>query len=260
MPTSRRELVVHERHQGIPAVALGGYVGGLLAGDLEGGEVTLRRPVPLGTPLWLERDDDGAGRLLGGDGETLAAIDPSVRLAIEVPRAVTLHEATEASARSLQRSTAYVHPFPGCMVCGSARPDGDGQRVFAGPVAGGELVAAPWRPHPAFAGPGGLVRAEYVWAVLDCPTIMALVFRAPADSTERVVSGRFAVARSGGVRAGAAHVVVGWDGGRQGRAYVTCGAVLSADGEVLAVARHTLVATGWGVPVGLERWRAAPDR
>jgi energy-coupling factor transporter ATP-binding protein EcfA2 len=75
------------------------------------------------------------------------------------------------------------------------------------------------------------------------------------SASERVVTGRLAVVRSGPVRAGEPHVVVGWSAGRQGRAFVAGGAILSPDGERLALARHTLVPTNWGVPLGLESWR-----
>ena len=251
-----RNVEIDERFQGIPAVALGGYVGGLLARGYDGGEVTLRRPVPLGRPLAIARQEAGTVVLLDGD-EPLASLDPAVRPDLAVPGPVTLEEAGAASARSLQRSSAYRHPFPGCLVCGAGRSEGDGVRLFAGPVAGRELVAAPWTPHRAFADADGNVLPEYVWAVLDCPTIMALIFSSAPDATERVVTARLAVARSGPVRAGVPHVVVAWGVGREGRAFVTAGAVLSPDGAKLAVARHTLVPVGWGVPVGLDSWKAA---
>jgi hypothetical protein len=254
MVTSRR-VDIDARFQGIPAVALGGYVGGLLARGSDGGEVTLRRPVPLGKPLAIEQRETGTVVLLDGD-EPLATLDPAVRLDLAVPGPVTLEEASAASERSLQRSTAYRHPFPDCLVCGAGRAEGDGVRLFAGPVAGRELVAAPWTPHLAFADAEGNVLPEFVWAVLDCPTIMALVFRSAPDATDRVVTARLAVTRSGPVRAGVPHVVVGWEAAREGRAFVTGGAILSPDGTPLAIARHTLVPVRWGVPVGLDSWRA----
>jgi hypothetical protein len=192
MVASRR-VEIDARFQGIPAVALGGYVGGLLAGGYDGGEVTLRRPVPLGKPLAIEHRAAGTVVLLDGD-EPLATLDPAVRLDLAVPGPVTLEEASAASSRSLQRSTAYRHPFPDCLVCGAGRAEGDGVRLFAGPVAGRALVAAPWTPHLAFADAEGNVLPEFVWAVLDCPTIMALVFRSAPAATDRVVTARLAVA------------------------------------------------------------------
>jgi hypothetical protein len=248
-------IEIDERFRGIPGVALGGYVGGLLARELDGGEVTLRRPVPLGKPLRLVGSEDGTTALMDGD-ETLASVRPLARLELTVPGPVTAEEALAASRRSLQLSSEYRHPFPGCLVCGAGRAEGDGVRLFAGPVAGRALVAAPWTPHLAFADAAGVVRPELVWAVLDCPTIMALVFQSTPDATERVVTGRLAVIRSGPVRAGEPLVVMGWSAGRQGRAFVTGGAILSPDGTPLALAQHTLVPTSWGVPLGVANWRA----
>lgn len=246
---------IDERFRGIPGVALGGYVGGLLARELDGAEVTLRRPVPLGKALRLLGAEDGTTSLMDGD-ETLASVRPVAELELAVPAPVTLEEARAASGRSLQLSPTHRHPFPGCLVCGAGRAEGDGVRLFAGPVAGREVVAAPWTPHPAFADPAGVVHPELVWAVLDCPTIMALVFRSAPEAAERVVTGRLAVIRSGPVHAGDPHVVVAWSEGRQGRAFVTAGAILSPRGTLLALARHTLVPTSWGVPIGLDNWRA----
>jgi len=252
---ARDEIVVVERRfQGIPDVALGGYVGGLLAGDLAAGEVALRRPVPLDRALRVERREGDRVVLLDGD-ETLAEAGPA-SVSLEVPPPVTFEEARAAETRSLQRSAAHVHPFPGCLVCGSGRAEGDGLRLFAGPVAGRDVVAAPWIPEAAHAGPDGAVRPALVWAALDCPTIMALVFGSPPESEERVVTARLAVARVGDVRAGAPHVVMGWDAGRDGRARVAGGAILSASSAVLAVGRHVLVPTTWGVRLGLDGWRA----
>ena len=246
---------IDERFQGVPGVALGGYVGGVLANALAGAEVTLRRPVPLGRPLRYEVSSDAAAALLD-DRETLASAKPQARLELEIPAPVTFEEAVAASRRSLQLSSEYRHPFPACLVCGAGRAEGDGFRVFAGPVAGRELVAAPWTPHPAFADSGGVVRAEFVWAVLDCPTIMALVFASSPGAAERVVTGRLAVVRSGPVRCGERHVIVGWSVGKQGRAFVTGGAIFAEGGRRLALAQHTLVPTTWGVPLGLDHWRA----
>jgi hypothetical protein len=241
------------RFQGIPDVALGGYVGGLLAGSSDSGEVSLRRPVPLDRALRLERGEDGTATLFDG-AEKLAAWKPAP-LALNVPFAVSLEDALAAESRSLQRSPAHEHPFPGCLVCGSARARGDGLRLFAGPVARAAAVAATWTPEASHAGPDGAVRPELVWAALDCPTIMAHVFAAPPDSSEAVVTARFAVARRGVVRAGEPHVVMGWDAGLDGRARIGGGAVLSATGEVLALARHALVPAPWGVRLGLDGWR-----
>ena len=248
-------FTIDPRFQGIPDVALGGYVGGLLAGDAPSGEVALRRPVPLGRPLRIERSDDGTATLLEG-AERLAQWRPG-EVAIEVPPPVSFDEAVLAEARSLQRSPEHRQPFPNCLVCGADRAPGEGFRLFTGPVAGRDVVAVPWTPERVHAGPDGVVRPDLVWAVMDCPTIMALVFASPDDAPERVVTARLAVQRRGPVRAGEPHVIMAWSAGRDGKANITGGAVFSARGEVLAVGRHALVPVTWGVVLGRDSWRRA---
>ncbi len=251
--SASQTIEIDERFEGIPGVALGGYVGGILARGAVSAEVTLRRPVRTGRRLRLEEAEDGASALL--EGEELLASTAPARVALDVPSPVSWEESVAASGRSLQRSREFLHPFPRCVTCGIEREDGDGLRLFAGPVAGRDLVAAAWTPHPAWADGSGSVRAELVWAALDCPTIMALVFAAPAHSAERIVTGRFAVSRSGPVRAGEPHVVTAWSAGTQGRALIAGGAIWSPHGGIVALARHTLVPAKWGVPLGLDAWR-----
>jgi hypothetical protein len=248
-----RTIEIDERYQGIPGIALGGYVGGLLARGAASAEVTLRRPVKTGRLLRMHEAEDGTSALLDGD-EVLASACPA-RVALDVPSPVSWEESVAASGRSLQLSRELWHPFPRCLTCGVEREDGDGLRLFAGPVAGRDLVSAAWTPHAASADESGNVHAELVWAALDCPTIMALVFGAQPDSAERVVTGRLSVFRPGPVRAGEPHVVVAWSVGREGRALIAGGAIWSPHGDIVALARHTLVPASWGVPLDLDAWR-----
>ena len=70
----------------------------------------------------------------------------------------------------------HEHPFPGCFVCGTDRGDGDGLRLFAGPVAGlPGTVAAAYTPHPAHTHDGRRLPPAAVWA---CSTA-----RAPGSPT-----------------------------------------------------------------------------
>ena len=69
MPES---LTIPRRFNGPLESGQGGYVAGLVSGFLDGvAEVSLRRPVPLETPLELVREDDGSVGVV--DGETLVA-------------------------------------------------------------------------------------------------------------------------------------------------------------------------------------------
>jgi hypothetical protein len=242
-------VVVDSRFQGIPEVALGGYVGGLLAADLAGAEATFRRPVPLGRPLRVEGGEGSARALV--DGPVVLAKVHGIPLVIPVPPAVGLEEADAARREypGLRR-----HLFPRCFTCGPSREEGDGLRIFPGPVGGREVVASSWTPDRALATEDGEVRREYVWSALDCPSIWALVPREPVDSRSRFVSARMAVRQHAPVLPRQPHVVVGWEIGREERSRTGGAAILSASGRVCAVARHTLLPADWGVPLTLAAW------
>jgi hypothetical protein len=220
-------LTIDARFNGPPGSANGGYTCGVLAGLLGGAaEVTLRRPPPLDRPLEAARIDGGV-RLL--DGEAVVAEAISAEVTLEPPDPVAPDEAVQAAARypGFRR-----HAFPTCFVCGPARAEGDGLRIFAGPVAGRDVFAAPW-VAPADMSPA------LVWAALDCPGAIAVGF---PDRGETLL-GRFA-ARVGRVpRPGESCVVVAWPLGEDGRKLYAGTALFSEAGEPLAVARAT-----WIVP------------
>jgi hypothetical protein len=165
------ELRVPARFCGPPGVANGGFASGSLAVLLGGAaEVTLRRPVPLDRPLPV-RDGDGA--LAVEDGGVLLAEARPAKPPVALPAlpATVTPQAAEAAAG---RSPYYDDPvFPGCFVCGPARPAGDGLRIFPGRVAGRTLWAAPWTPEETVAGTDGHIRPEVIWAALDCPSGIA---------------------------------------------------------------------------------------
>ena len=211
----------------------GGYCSGVLAGFLESAaEVSLRRPVPLDTPLDLVRENEGSVRVL--DGEALVAEARSApELEVEVPAAVSPHEARLAAARYRGRSDGL---FSRCFVCGRAREDALG--VFAGAVAGRRLVASPWTPPSWTADAAGRVRPEFVWAVLDCPTYFALYMNGELPVS---VLARLTARIDAPVAAAAEHVVIAWPIETEGRKHHAGSAVLSAEGEALAVARALLI-------------------
>ena len=156
-------LSIPRRFNGPLESGNGGYCSGVVASFLEGAaEVSLRRPVPLDTPLDVVRENDGSVRVL--DGEALVVEARSApELEVEVPAPVSPHEARLAAARYRGRSDGL---FSRCFVCGRAREDAFG--VFAGAVEGRQLVASPWTPPSWTAGAAGRVLPEFVWAVLDC--------------------------------------------------------------------------------------------
>lgn len=237
------ELVVGERFQGLPEVAHGGYVTGAMADglDAESIEVRLRRPVPTGRPLDLERVASGSIELR--EGEALLAVGTPTELAMEVPPPISASEAEEAS----ERFPAYDHhPIPGCVVCGTDREPRDGLRIFPGPVAGRRLVAAPWTPDAPSAAAAGRLAS----AALDCVELWALIVHAPPGTCDLVVSAALELRRLRPVDPGAPHVVIGWPIGRESRAWLAGAAVFGPGGELCVVGRQRAAITSWGVPLG----------
>jgi hypothetical protein len=162
-------FTIDARFRGPSQSANGGYVGGRLASYLGGAvEVTLRRPVPLSQPLDVERGETGRVALL--QGEVLLADARRANVDLGLPAPVSYDEAQSATGRF---RWGEGHPSPSCFVCGPQRAPEDGLRIFAGPVRGRHLVAAPWIPPPSLAQPDGSMPAEMVWAALDCPGAMA---------------------------------------------------------------------------------------
>lgn len=228
-------IVVPSRFNGPLESGNGGYSSGAIAAFVEGAaEVSLRRPVPLDTPLTVNREDDG--RVLARDGEELVAeARPVPEFDLDVPPPVGAEQARAAMG-------GYRGPldsqFSRCFVCGRQREDS--MEVFAGPVEGRELVASPWTPPRWAAGESGDVRPEIVWAVLDCPTYFAAYLHYE-DPLPPGVLARFTGRLDAPVPAGEEHVVIAWPIEADGRKHHAGVAILSAGGEVLARARALLI-------------------
>ena len=72
------------------------------------------------------------------------------------------------------------HPFPTCFACGTGREEGDGLRIFPGPVGrpigrARTRIAATWTPHPSVAEDWHTyvddvrhASLAVTWAALDC--------------------------------------------------------------------------------------------
>ncbi len=227
-------ITIPKRFNGPLENANGGYCSGAVAEFVEGGQaqVSLRRPVPLDTPLDVVQDPDGSAQLRDGE-ELVAEGRPVADIDLDVPAPVTLDEAGRAMEgyRGL-----HTGPFSHCFVCGLAREDAYG--VFAGRVGDRDVVASRWTPPPSAADEDGNVRPELVWSVLDCPTYFATYV-----DEELALSflASFAVRIDAPVVAGEDHVVIAWPLGADGRKRRAASAVMNADGETLAIAEALLV-------------------
>ncbi len=225
-------LSVSRRFNGPLESGHGGYSSAVIAGFVDApAEVTLRNPVPLDTPLEVKGEEDGSALVL--DAETLIAeASPKPPLELEVPAPVDPEQARLAKTR-YRGSTGDL--FSHCFVCGRAREDALG--VFAGTVEGRDLVASPWTPPPWTADDSGAVTPEFIWAVMDCPTYFAVY----PDTRPMSFLGRMAARIDAPVIAGQEHVVTSWPLEIDGRKRHAGAAVLSAEGDVLAVARALLI-------------------
>ena len=208
----------------------GGYACALLARHVDAPaiEVTRRSPPPLERPMEVR---SGGERALLLDGEHLVAEAAATTLDLAAPPRVSVGEALEAARRFCGFEQ---NPFPTCFACGPERTPSDGLRIFAGPVEGADVVAAPWTPAADLAGDDGIVAEPVVWAAIDCPSGWAHV-----DDRLSAVLGRMAARILEPVRAGEDYVVVARPTGAEGSRRFAESALLASDGRAVAVARAT---------------------
>jgi hypothetical protein len=226
------EVVIPGRFNGPPTSAHGGYACGTILRLLGGSaaRVRLRQPPPLDRPLWW----DGTGLLDGGDlvaeGAPLDGGEPQV----EVPPPVPL-EAAQIATR--QFAGFDEHPFPTCFGCGPQRDDGDGLRLFAGPVEGRPVAAAQWVPHPSLLR-DGKIPIEVVCASLDCPGAWSTL----GDMDGAVfVLGTMQVGVLRDVAVGEPHVAMGWRIGLDGRKLLCGSALHTATGDLAGWSHQTWI-------------------
>jgi hypothetical protein len=219
-------VTIDRRYRGPWESGNGGYVAGRLAAFAgnEAVEVTLRLPPPLVRPLEVAREDD---RTLLLDGAQVVAEAKVTTLDDEPAPAVSFESAEIASARY---AGFDEHVFPECFVCGPERGDGDGLRIFPGPVDGTtDLVAAPWLATD--------VDPAVVWAAIDCPGAFALGMTGRGETLLGRMSARILRMPDPGERC----VAVGQALGEDGRKLFARTALYGEHGDPLAVAKQTWI-------------------
>lgn len=235
-------LLIPGRFNGPPRSANGGFVAGSLAEHVPDSarravEVTLRRPPPLETVMAVEERDGTT--VLHLDGEPVA----EARVVDQELEAVDGVDPDVAAEAMLGYPGRTSHPFPTCFGCGPERAEGDGLRIFPGPVAGDRgHVASLWVPAESHAGTGDLldkvhrVGADATWAALDC------VGGWSEDLEGRpCVLGRITARVDALPVVGEPHVVVGRHLATEGRKSFTASTLYDGDGRVVAAARHTWI-------------------
>jgi hypothetical protein len=251
-----RELIVPGRFCGPPNSGNGGWTAGALAGLVDHDvpadhaarwptiAVSLRKPPPLDTPL--EVTDDGNLTVAALDGEVVARAE----IVPDPPVTVDPVPAEEARAAEASYGGLRHHPFPTCFVCGPEREEGDGLRIFPGPVSGRTDEAAPvrvaatWTPHQSHAedwhtyvDSHRLASQPVTWSALDCVGGWA------ADFTARtMVLARITVRVEALPSVGQEHVVVGETRGAEGRKHWTAATLYDSAGRALATAEHLWIA------------------
>lgn len=240
-------ITVPSRFCGPPGSGNGGYTAGLLAERVPGQdredcpavEVTLRKPPPLDRPMAVRAEDPDVV-LLDGDPDEVVAAAHCVPADLEPVDSVAPAEA-EAAAASYPGLRS--HPFPTCFACGPDRAEGDGLRIFPGPVSG-DRFAALWVPHAAEAESSDLldegvprVGVPIAWAALDCISGWA------GHMEERtMVLGRMTARVDALPVVGEPHVVVGRRVSEEGRKTFTASTLYDSDDRVVARAAHVWIA------------------
>lgn len=233
---ARSPIVIPPRFCGPPGTGNGGFVAGrfaaatALAGPVE---VTLRRPAPLATHLWVARDPARAQWTLAtSHGEVVAeARTAQAAIGSEPP----VRPRPDAIPRAVERAD---HPFPGCFVCGPERAHGDGLRIEPMRLEGGVAVAAPWCPPADLADAAGVVDAAVVWAALDCPGYFAIVGE---GALRPMLLGRMTAQLAAPLHAGERYAVVAWRLGSEGRRHETETALFDRAGTVRACSRQVWI-------------------
>jgi len=184
--------------------------------------VRLKAPPPLDTGLAVVETPDGGVEVRAG--ERLIGSAAPAALDVSVPPPVGYAEAVEASRNYVGFSS---HRFPTCFVCGTERKHGEGLCIYAGAVAGRNVVAAPWVPDDSLDGGDGTVRPEFMWASLDCAGYYAVT---PDD--RMMLLAQFTAQLERPVRVGESCVVVGWGIGSNGARHEAGTALYGSDGEL----------------------------
>jgi hypothetical protein len=228
------QVRVDQRFCGPPDSGNGGYCSGLLANFIgDAAKIRLHSPLPLDTELEVRESDDKF-QLINGD--TIIATGQEHDFDLSVPHMPDISDVYDAQARFVGHSD---HVFPGCFVCGPNRREGDGLRVFPGPVVDGDwsLLACALTVPNELLDERAYVQPEFIWAALDCPSYFGVF----GESMKLALLGEIELKMLSKVKGDRELVVTCWPIGVEGRKAWGGAALYSADGAVLAYARGTWI-------------------
>jgi hypothetical protein len=100
------------------------------------------------------------------------------------------------------------------------------------------MVAAPWIPDSSLAEGSDIVRAEFLWAALDCTSGFAVL---PVPEGKAIVLGELSARIDDSVAPGDECVVIGWPLHIDGRKRIAGSAVFSPSGRAVALGRATWI-------------------
>lgn len=222
-------VVIDKRFCGPADSGNGGYAAGLFAKTINGpAEVSLLAPPPLDTPISIINDDNGG--LCAQFGDTIIAKMKPTQVDFDAPPCPDFESIKTAHTQFLSECDGE-HLIPYCFVCGNRRAEGDGLRIFSGPVPESSLNADFWTPGADLADGQGFVREEFLWAALDCPSAFALRIW-PAVS----LLGQIRVNVISRPKVGERLVAAGWPKSRDGRKHFAASALYNEAGDLIAQA------------------------
>lgn len=221
-------VTIPRQFNGPPESGNGGWVSGLIAAarleqdPAEPVSARLRMPPPLDTPLAWEHDASETRLMTHGGAVVGTATAGAFRR--EAPPFV---DAAGVDAGLAAYLGFHSHPFGDCFTCGTARGEGDGLRIFTGPLGEG-LTAGPWHVHPAFDRGDGTADLPVAWAALDCPGGWAADF-----SAQPMLLGTMTAQLLKAPEVGRTYHCVGRLSGQEGRKFFTDVALYTPEGDLV---------------------------
>lgn len=223
------DVVIDKRFCGPKNSGNGGYSAGLFAQVIDGpAAVTLMSPPPLDTPIALRSGDKETFKAVVGD-QVIARIEPAI-VAIDPPP-LPHGDAVAAAHDAFLADANGEHQIPFCFVCGNRRAAGDGLRLFTGPAPDSPVNADFWTPGADLAADDGLIRPEFLWAALDCPSAFALRLW-----PRLTLLGRHAVEIRRRPKSGERLIAAAWHERSDGRKHYASAVLLDEDRDIIAAA------------------------